>query len=293
MVGRGGVTMERTLQRGVLVWRHQALSLTHCIPKEETSCCLIWLVSWEEFLLCGELGGAGACMRMVGSFTVRRSPAPGHGCILQSPLGRNLKHDLRCTSTNDTRHHPTPTLYLHTFLFFYSHWRFWPTGQQQNSRKQQGGHTFTWFRHFANIWKCFYCKVMFRNTFVLPQDLYIHFTLDIINCDLRHFPKWGIIDIHRKCHILYKQAKLLFKTSQQRSLGSDRVKMKIIILKLTSAFVLENLIKSRPTNKFVQCYLLSRRKIRSVTFSDHFCHFWFVVFVQLYLYERIIMNCLR
>ena len=41
MVGRGGVTMERTLQRGVLVWRHQALSLTHCIPKEETSCCLI------------------------------------------------------------------------------------------------------------------------------------------------------------------------------------------------------------------------------------------------------------
>ena len=41
MVGRGGVTMERTLQRGALVWRHQALSLTHCIPKEETSCCLI------------------------------------------------------------------------------------------------------------------------------------------------------------------------------------------------------------------------------------------------------------
>ena len=161
MVGRGGVTMERTLQRGVLVWRHQALSLTHCIPKEETSCCLIWLVSWEEFLLCGQLGGAGACMRMVGSFTVRRSPAPGHGCILQSPLGRNLKHYLRCTSTNDTRHHPTPTLYLHTFLFFYSHWRFWSTGQQRNSRKQQGGHTFTWFRHFAHIG--FHSKVMFRN----------------------------------------------------------------------------------------------------------------------------------
>ena len=30
-------------------------------------------------------------------------------------------------------------------------------------------------------------KVMFRNTFVLPQDLYIHFTLDIINCYLRQF----------------------------------------------------------------------------------------------------------
>ena len=119
MVGRGGVTMERTLQRGVLVWRHQALSLTHCIPKEETSCCLIWLVSWEEFLLCGQLG-AGPCIRMLGSFTVRRSPAPGHGCILQSPLGRNLKHYLRCTSTDDTRHHLTPINFVSTIHFYFS-----------------------------------------------------------------------------------------------------------------------------------------------------------------------------
>ena len=186
----------------------------------------LWALA-EEFLLRGQLGGAGPCMRMVGSFTVRRSPAPGHGCILQSPLGRNLKHYLRCTSTNDTRHHPTPTLYLHTFLFFYSHWRFWSTGQQRNSRKQQGGHTFTWFRHFAHIG--FHSKVMFRNFCTSTRFRYT-FYFRYHKLWFTSFSQMRNYWHTQKMPYFVQTSWTSLKTSQQRSLGSDRVKMKITSL---------------------------------------------------------------
>ena len=165
-------------------------SLTYCNPQEETSWCLSWLVPWELWPKSFSAARwCWSCMRMLGRFTVRRSPAPGHGCILQSPIGRNLKHDLGCTSTDDTQHHPTPinfvSIYISNLLFSLAILADRSTTEFKKAAKQ-GGHTFTWFRHFAHIWKCFHRKVMFRNTFV-PQDLDIHFTLDIINCDLRQF----------------------------------------------------------------------------------------------------------
>ena len=145
----------------------------------------LWALA-EEFLLCGQLGGAGPCMRMVGSFTVRRSPAPGHGCILQSPLGRNLKHYLRCTSTDDTRHHLTPINFVSTIHFYFSILTG-DSGRQVSNGIQESSKEAIHLHDLGISHTSVFTAKSCSETFVLPQDLDTHFTLDIINCDLRQF----------------------------------------------------------------------------------------------------------